>query len=286
MVYLGLLQATNTERAMSFQEVFHFDEDRPGFDDWSNENGNTFWWASDLSKMLGYASPASFRKTIDRAITSCTNAGVNVFDNFQQAQREVGGSTKTDFKLSRFACYLTAMNADPKKEEVARAQAYFVTIADSLGQYLREAENVERLIIRKEVTDHEKSLSSTAKSAGVQNFAFFKNAGYMGMYNMTLNRLKERKGIPQSRSPLDFMGKTELAANLFRITQTEERIKAHNIKGQRNLENTARAVGKKVRQSMEEISGTTPEHLPPAEDIKKVRTKLKKTDRQFKKLDN
>ena len=270
---------------MSIPEVFHFDDGQPAFDDWSNQNGDTYWWATDLGKMLGYASFGSFRKTIDRATTACTNAGVNVFDNFRQVQREMDGKVVTDFKLSRFACYLTAMNADPKKEEVAKAQAYFVAIAENLGQYVKEAENVERLIVRGEISEHEKSLSSTAKGAGVLNFAFFKNAGYMGMYNMPLNQLRQRKGIPHSRSPLDFMGKTELAANLFRITQTEEFIKGRNIKGQQNLENAAHGVGRKVRQSMEEISGISPENLPSAEDIKQVKSKLKKTDKQFKRLD-
>ena len=129
-------------------------------------------------------------------------------------------------------------------------------------QMQKEFEDVERVLIREEVSGREKSLSSTAKQAGVVNYAFFQNAGYLGMYNMNLSQLRTRRGLPGSVTPLDYMGKTELAGNLFRITQTEEKIKNEKIKGQQSLEIAAKEVGKKVRKTMIEISNVAPENLP------------------------
>jgi len=177
------------------------------------------------------------------------------------------------------------MNADPRKSQVAHAQAYFAAIAEAFQRYVEESEDVERVLIRDDVTDREKSLSVTAKCAGVENYPFFQNAGYRGMYNMNLSRLRQRKAIPERRSPLDFMGKAELAANLFRITQTEEKMRAENVRGQGNAERAAETVGRKVRETMIELSGTPPEHLPLSEDIKEVKRSLKSTHKDFKKLD-
>lgn len=266
-------------------EVFHFEDGRENFEDFALENGGRYWFASDLMKMLGYESLSAFNKAINRAISACVALNIPVVDNFIQVKRQVDGKEVEDYKLTRFACYLTAMNADPRKPQVAAAQAYFAAVAETVRQYIQEAEDVERVLIREEISEREKTLSGVAKQAGVIHYPFFQNAGYLGMYNMNLAQLRARRGIPQDVTPLDFMGKTELAGNLFRITQTEEKIKNEQIRGQANLEHAATQVGRKVRQTMIEISGVPPELLPVEDDIKEVKKNLKATHKEFKKLD-
>jgi DNA-damage-inducible protein D len=269
----------------STENPFHLEPDRPGFEALSKTNGFRFWWASELAATLGYESLNNFRKAVERAMIALTSLNIPVFDNIIQEQREVDGRTIVDYRLSRFACYLAAMNGDPKKPQVAQAQAYFVQWAEACRLYLEQAEGVERVAIRGEISEHERTLSGTAKRAGVTDYALFQNSGYRGLYNMDLWQVRRRKGVPAGRSPLDFMGKTELAANLFRVTQTEEKIRAERIRGQRPLERTAEDVGRKVRRTMIEISGKRPEELPPAEDIKSVHKKLKTSHREIRKLD-
>ncbi|HVU07313.1 MAG TPA: damage-inducible protein D [Verrucomicrobiae bacterium] len=269
----------------SSESPFHLEPDKPGFETLSKTNGFRFWWASELATILGYESLNGFRKAVERAMMALTSMNIPVFDNIVQEQRELDGKLVTDYKLSRFACYLAAMNGDPKKSQVAQAQKYFVSWAEACRLYLEKADGVERVAIRGEISEHERSLSGTAKMAGVTEYALFQNAGYRGLYNMDLYQIRRRKGVPQGRSPLDFMGKTELAANLFRVTQTEEKIRSERIRGQKPLERTAEEVGKKVRKTMIEISGKRPEELPPAEDIKEVHKKLKSSHREIRKLD-
>ena len=168
------------------------------------------------------------------------------------------------------------MNANPRKPEVARAQAYFVSLAEFARQFIEETEHVDRVVMRDEMADRENSLARVAKSANVTDYALFQNAGYRGLYNKNLNRLKELKGVPANRTLLDFMGREELAANLFRITQTEAKIKKDNVRGQKALEDTAYGVGQEVRATIRKIGGTMPEDLPISEDIKKVKSGLKK----------
>ena len=220
-------------------------------------------------------------------MAACNAAKIDLFDNFEQVRRTIDGKPIRDFKLSRFACYMLAMNGDPNKPEVARAQAYFAVLAEAFSRYVESAEDIERILIREDVSEHEKSMARAAHAAGVnsQGFGLFQNAGYRGLYNMNLTRLRGLKGIPEGRSPLDFMGKTELAANLFRITQTEEKIRTQNIQGQKECERTAEDVGREVRQTMQRISGIAPETLPPSEDIKKLKGDVKASHKDFKKLD-
>ena len=270
-------------------EVFHFDDKHMNFNDIARANGFTFWYAQEYMLMLGYESFTSFKKAINKAITTCMTLDIDVMENFQQIKRDAKGKSISDYKLSRFACYLVAMNADNKKREVASAQAFFAATAETIRRYVEDSEDVERILIRDEVSTHEKSLAGVAKKAGVtsEGFGLFHNAGYRGMYNMNLNHLKKYKGLTtKSRSLLDFMGKDELAANLFRITQTEAKMRNESVKGQRNAERTAEDVGKKVRRTMMEISGTRPEDLRLSEDIKKVKTSLKHTQKGLKKLDS
>jgi DNA-damage-inducible protein D len=271
------------------QNVFHFEQESPNFNDLAKDvNGFTHWSARDYMVMLGYESYESFRKAINKAISTCTTLDIDVSENFQQTTVEIDGRPEKDFRLSRFACYLVAMNADPKKLQVAQAQAFFAATAETIRRYVDNAEDVERVLIREEVSTHEKALNSAARTAGVsdQGFALFQNAGYRGMYNMNLSQLKKHKGLQQpNRSLLDFMGKDELAANLFRLTQTELKLKNDQVRGQSNAERVAEDVGKKVRKTMLEISGTKPEDMELAEDIKKVRTSLKQTHKGLNQID-
>lgn len=263
-----------------------FDGEYPEFERHCRENGMNSWSASSLAEFLGYKDFKAFSTgPLNRAQQVCLSSDISVADHFKQ-ESCVGedGRTYTDLRLSRFACYLCAMNGDPKKLQVAQAQAYFASLADSCRNYIEETEQIERVLIRDEISDGEKSLSAEAKAAGVHDYALFKNAGYRGLYNMNLSRLKQLKRTPKGRSPLDFMGKTELAANLFRITQTSEKIKNDGIRGQGALEKTAEKVGKTVRDAMHTISGTRPENLAPEGDINKVKSGLKNTGRVFLKI--
>jgi DNA-damage-inducible protein D len=269
--------------AMAEIDLFHFDDDRPNFEAYGRENGFRHWLASDLMRLLEYAGIAPIRRAVQKAIAACAALGVPIQENFKETTTEGIGA---DWRLSRFACYLTVMNGDPKNPRVASAQAYFITVAEAFRQYVQEAEGVERVLVRSEVSERETALSATVHIHGVIHFAFFQNAGYRGMYNLDLKQIRRLKRIPEGRSPLDFMGKTELAANLFRITQTEEKIINEDIRGQYPLEQAAAHVGREVRATMERISGTKPEHLPPAQDIREVRIGLKKAGKEFAKIDH
>jgi DNA-damage-inducible protein D len=278
-----------TSTSPFIQNVFHFEQENLNFNDVAkDDNGFTHWTAREYMVMLGYESYEAFRKAINKAISTCTTLDIDVSENFQQTTIDIAGRPEKDFRLSRFACYLVAMNADPKKLQVAQAQVFFAATAETIRRYVDNAEDVERVLIREEVSTHEKALNSAAKTAGVseQGFALFQNAGYRGMYNMNLSQLKMHKGLQQaSRSLLDFMGKDELAANLFRITQTELKLKNDQVRGQNNAERVAEDVGKKVRKTMLEISGTKPEDMELTEDIKKVRTSLKQTHKGLNQID-
>lgn len=266
-------------------DVFHSDEDRDNFDSYGHSNGIDFWYARDLMEFLGYDDYKKFNTVVQRAIATCVTVGVDIVDTFIPIKRTIGGEELPDYKLSRFACFLVSMNGDPKKERVAEAQVYFIHAAETRLDYLEESENVERVIMRNEIADSEKSLGSVAGKHGVINWPLFQNAGYRGMYNMNLNELKRYKQMrDEKRTLLDFMGKEELAANLFRITQTEAKIKNEDVHGQSNLEVAAETVGKVIRQTIIDISQTPPEDLKLAEDIKKVRSRLKNTNRHLKQL--
>lgn len=255
------------------------------FEDFKNENGLTYWWASDLMGMLGYPNMKSFQKVLDRATKALVSLNIPHYDNIIAEQRTIGENENfQDFKLTRFACYVTVMNGDPKKIEVAQAQSYFAQQTRKFELYIENNQDLDRLLIREELTEGNKSLASTAKSAGVVNYANFQNAGYLGMYNMKSWQLEKKRGVAKGKL-MDNMGRTELAANLFRLTQTEERIKNKNIRGQKNLEQTHFQVGKEVRKIIKENVGKSPENLPQEKKLPEVKKELKKGYRNMQKED-
>ena len=262
---------------MSDLTVFHFDAGRESFEDFGHQNGGRHWAEADLMAMLDYQTKTAFRKAITRAMQACLSLGILTEDNFALKDGE--------YQLNRFACYLVAMNGDSKKPQVAAAQLYFAALAETFQHHLEHADGIDRVLIRSEMTDGLKSLFGTAKRHGVENYAFFQNAGYRGMYNMDLARLTAFKGAKVGEKLLDRMGKNELAANLFRITQTDAKIKNENLQGQANLESAAHKVGKTVRETMIHLSGTAPENLQLSEPVQDVKKKLKSTSKKFKQLD-
>jgi len=254
------------------------------FEDFKQENSITYWWASDLMKMLGYPNMKSFQKVLDRATKAFVSLNIPHYENIIAEQRSIGGNTFQDFKLTRFACYMSVMNGDPKKIEVAQAQVYFAQQTRKFELYIENNQEIDRLLIREELKEGNKSLSSTVKQAGVQDYAKFTNAGYLGMYNMPSWQLEKKRGVTKGKL-MDIMGRTELAANLFRVTQTEERIKSRRIKGQSNLEQTHFQVGKEVREIIQKNVGKNPENLPQEKQLPEVRKELKEGYKKMQKDD-
>lgn len=249
------------------------------FEELGKPNGSKYWFEADVMAAFDYRTPASWKQVVNKALQACITLDIPIDQTFIQLP---DGSRK----LTRFACYLVAMNADPKKPQVAAAQLYLATLAESFQRLVDHQEGVERVLIRSEVSDGQKALMSTAKAHGVVTYSFFQNAGYLGMYNMNFKRLEQFKALPEGQKLMDHMGKTELAANLFRITQTDEKIKNDGVHGQSALERVATEVGRKVRNTMIELSGTAPEHLPLAEPIQSVKKALKGADKRFRRIDS
>lgn len=257
------------------------------FEDFKNENGLVYWWASDLMLMLGYKDMKSFQKVLDRATKVLVSLAIPHFENIIATQREnQDGSKFQDFKLTRFACYLTVMNGSTSKPEVAKAQLYFIQQTRNFELYVQSQTEIERLIIRDELLEGNKSLASIGKMAGGENFDYakFQNAGYLGLYNMPSWKLAKQRGVKKEKI-MDSMGRTELAANLFRVTQTEERIKSQQIQGQANLERTHYEVGKEVRSIVIKNVGKKPEMLPQETELSELKKHLKKGQKKMNSLD-
>lgn len=250
-----------------------------------NQHGVEYWSARDLQPCLGYSQWRRFENAIQKAIESCKQSGNDPSHHFAGAGNPIIGGKGAmqvveDYHLSRFACYLIAQNGDARKPEIAHAQKYFAM--QTRRQELTDAAlaDFERLEMRKQASQDFKALSGAARDAGVQNkmFGIFHDAGYKGLYGgLGSDAIKARKGIDPKEQLMDRMDRTELAANQFRMTQAREKLKRENIKNQRDAIEAHEMVGKEVRAAIAKIGGTPPENIPPAEHIKKVEKRLKKT---------
>ena len=248
-----------------------------------NENGQEFWYARELQKVLGYSEWRNFQNVINKAKDACKNSGNNVQDHFVDVNKMVGiGSNASrpvdDIEFSRYACYLVVMNGDSTKEIIALGQTYFAIKTrqqELIENYESLDEDQKRLAIRNEMKIHNKSLADAAKNAGIEDskdYAIFQNRGYQGLYGgLGAKDIHAKKGLKKSQQILDHMGSTELAANLFRATQTDEKLRRENIQGKKEAGDAHYEVGKKVRQTIAELGGSMPEDLPtPNKSIKQI----------------
>ncbi len=226
-----------------------------------DENGIEFWYARELSFILEYKEWRNFNKVLERAKEACKNSGFIVENDFVEVNKivEAGATSKKiiDYKLSRYACYLIAQNGDPRKEVIALAQTYFAVQTRKQEitekEYSLLTENEKRFYQRNLTKRGNYSLNQTAKKAGVKNFDKFHNAGYKGLYNgETADDIAKRKGLRYREDILDNMGSIELSANLFRISQTEEKLRKDNIQTEKDACNTHNKVGKIVRKAIKE----------------------------------
>jgi DNA-damage-inducible protein D len=265
------------------------DFDLESFEEAAHQNGVRYWCAHEFMRTLGYETWSAFYKVINKAMASCASLGVAINEVFIQGSVFENGKEIPSFRLTRFACFLVTMHADSKKPKVAQAKVVLAAIADALVEQQIQQGAFERIEIRDELKGGETVMSAIAKSAGLQNteFGIFKDAGFRGMYDMSLQQLVRHKGasLEKGRALYDFMGQTELAANLFRVTQTAERIKNTGAKGLNQLSRTAKDVGQEVRNVMLRSSGIAPENLPLEEDISQVKRRIKTAHKQMSKLD-
>lgn len=257
--------------------------------------GNEFWIARQLAKVLEYSEYRHFQPVIERAKESCRNSGHAVEDHFEDVldMVDIGSGAKrqiADIRLSRYACYLIVQNGDPSKPVIANGQTYFAlqTRRQELNDnetFARLSENDKRLAIRNELAEHNKHLAAAAKDAGVEtplDYAIFQDHGYKGLYGgRGAKDIHAIKGLKKSQKILDYMGSTELAANLFRATQTEEKLRRDKVRGKQKANQTHFEVGKKVRQTIDELGGTMPEALPtPEKSIQQIESAKKKLEKK------
>ncbi len=282
-------QLDNVNVTISFEELKQYDE-----------QGNEFWYARPLAKVLGYADFRNFIKVIHKAINACETSGYDVSDHVVELTEmvKIGSDSARalpGFKLSRYACYLIVQNGDPNKPIIAAGQTYFAIQTrrqelqndTSFGEL---SEDNKRLFLRNELIKHNKQLVEAAALSGVEtslDFAIFQNHGYKGLYGgLDAKGIHQRKGLKRSHKILDHMGSTELAANLFRATQAEEKLKRDYQEQDKSLtkshaNKTHYEVGQAVRQTIKSLGGTMPEDLPtPEESIKVIEKKQSKLDRE------
>ena len=251
-----------------------------------DENGNEYWFARELQNVLEYKKWEKFNNVINDAITACNLSGYEVADHFPQVGKMVNIGSKTsrnisDYKLSRYACYLIAQNGDSRKKTIALAQTYFAVQTRKMEiterEYSSLTEDEKRFYQRNLTKKGNYSLNQAAKDAGVKNFDKFHNSGYKGLYNgETANDIAKRKGLRYREDILDNMGSDELIANLFRISQTEQKLKRDNVKGETKANDVHYEVGKKVRKAIADIGGTMPEEFPTPEKSLKTLEKESK----------
>lgn len=262
-----------------------------------NEYGVEFWYARELQTALEYKQWRRFENIINKAKDACQNSGNDVSDHFANVGKMVdigSGATRTleDYELSRYACYLIVQNGDSRKKVIALGQTYFAvkTRQQELAEKFEDlSEDKKRLEIRGELAVHNKSLAETARMAGIvkpKDYAIFQNRGYQGLYGgLGVKEIHERKGLKKSQKILDHMGSTELAANLFRATQTNEKLKREHIVGKNEANQIHFEVGKKVRETIKDIGGTMPEDLPTPDksilQIKKEYAKLEDSEMEI-----
>jgi hypothetical protein len=261
----------------AFERAAQFDDD-----------GIEYWYARTLQGLLDYAKWENFEAALHRAMDACATAGQSVEDHFQEVFPDVrknpeGGRPARDYRLTRYACYLVTQNGDARKKPIAFGQTYFAIqtrrqeLADQ-AVAVPASEDEKRVFLRNQIKEHNIKLSSAAKDAGVvtpQEFAIFHSKGYQGLYGKTVPEIRHYKGLPASADILDRMGSTELAANFFRVTQTEEKLRKDKIRGLNAAYATHYAVGRQVRDAMLKISGIAPEDLAVADSIKHAEKRIK-----------
>ena len=260
----------------TFESIKHIDE-----------NGIEYWYARELQDVLEYTQWRRFENVINKAKISCEKSGFSVIDHFADVGKMVqigSGAEKevNDYKLTRYACYIIAQNGDPRKEVIASAQTYFAVQTRKQEitekEYSMLTEDEKRFYQRDLTRKRNYSLNQAARNAGVKNFDKFHNAGYNGLYNgETANDIAKRKGLRYREDILDNMGTDELIANLFRISQTEQKLRRDNIKGEKEANNTHYTIGKNIREVIEKNGGTMPEDLPtPEKSLKQLEKENKK----------
>lgn len=260
-----------------FEEIKHIRAD-----------GSEFWSARELANVLDYVQWRNFQKVIDRAMIACANSGHEITCDFAEVSKivEAGASRKAikDYELTRYACYLIVQNGDPRKKVIALGQTYFAiqTYRQEVAERFNQLdEDRRRLVVRGDIKQWNQLLVETAHSAGVitnEEFSIFQNAGYMGLYGgLDVAGIHEKKGLTARQKILDYMGSTELIANLFRISQTEEKLRKDKVKGAELATNVHYSVGSEVRKAIAKIGGTMPEDLPvPEKSIQQIEQEQKK----------
>lgn len=254
-----------------------------------NAYGQEVWYARELAKVLDYKDFRNFELIIFKAMEACRNSENEISDHFGEFTEMVpiGSNAKRGFRsyqISRYGCYLIVMNGDPQKEIIALGQTYFASKTrqqELLENYDELTDDQKRLAIRQELKDHNKSLADAAHDAGVikpMDYAIFQNKGYQGLYGgLSRKDIHAKKQLKKNQDILDYMGHEELAANLFRATQTEAKLRRDHVQGKENANQTHFEVGKKVRQTIADLGGTMPENLPtPAKSIKQLEREQQK----------
>ena len=261
----------NAKEYKKFEEIKHIRGD-----------GSEYWSARELAATLDYTKWENFLKVIGRAMIACENSGHSVVGDFPEVRKivEAGATSKPkkDYELSRYACYLIVQNGDPRKEVVALGQTYFAiqTYRQEVADHFNKLdEDRRRLVVRGDIKQWNQLLAEAANDAGVitnEEFAIFQNAGYMGLYGgLDVEAIHARKELEVGQKILDYMGSTELIANLFRISQTEEKLRKDKVQGAESATSVHYNVGKEVRTAIKKIGGTMPEDLPkPEKSIQQI----------------